>query len=117
MKSKFLQLMLIVWALTVSFAANAAEEIKNGSDANVYGHVIDKKTGEHLPYVVIQVKGTTIATTTDDTGHYFLKKPAEWHLYYRGFLCWLQEAGVESSGKKKHYPRTELPTGDRRRGS
>lgn len=73
MKSKFLQLMLIVWALTVSFAANAAEEIKNGSDANVYGHVIDKKTGEHLPYVVIQVKGTTIATTTDDTGHYFLK--------------------------------------------
>ena len=99
MKSKIFQLMLLLGALTVSFAAHAAdannknnvkddngcvassvnnnaEETKN-TDANVYGHVKDAKTGEHLPYVLVQLKGTTIATTTDKTGHYFLKNLPE----------------------------------------
>ena len=99
MKSKIFQLMLLFGALTVSFAAHAAdvnnknnvkddngcvassvnnnaEETKN-TDANVYGHVKDAKTGEHLPYVLVQLKGTTIATTTDKTGHYFLKNLPE----------------------------------------
>lgn len=48
------------------------------SDANIGGHVIDSSTGEHIPFVTISVKGTTMATTTDETGHYFLKNlPAE----------------------------------------
>ena len=42
-------------------------------DAHLVGHVIDEKTGEHLPYVNIQLKGTDIGTVTDETGHYFLK--------------------------------------------
>lgn len=42
------------------------------SDANIVGHVVDKHTQEHLPYIKIQLKGTTIATTTDATGHYHL---------------------------------------------
>jgi iron complex outermembrane receptor protein len=42
------------------------------SDANIYGHVLDAKTGEHLPFVNMLVKGTRIGTTTDATGHYFL---------------------------------------------
>jgi outer membrane receptor for ferrienterochelin and colicins len=42
-------------------------------DANINGHVIDAKTGEHLPYVTIALKGTTVGITTDATGHYFLK--------------------------------------------
>ena len=85
MKSKNLQLMLLLGALTVSFTAqaaeikdnNIAEEIAKSTDANVYGHVVDAKTGEHVPYVIIQVKGTTIATTTDMTGHFFLKNLPE----------------------------------------
>lgn len=102
MKSKNYQLMLLSGALTVSFAAQAAEvnnksfekdnneaiaaslnkendaeEIAKNTDANVYGHVIDTKTGEHLPYVIIQLKGTTIGTTTDKTGHFFLKNLPE----------------------------------------
>lgn len=102
MKSNNCQLMLLSGALTVSFAAHAAgvsnksivtddnrvatssvnksavtnEPVKN-TDANVYGHVKDAKTGEHLPYVVIQIKGTTIGTTTDKTGHFFLKNLPE----------------------------------------
>lgn len=81
--------MLLAGALTVSFAAQAAvvqdntrsenpiEETDKATDANLFGHVVDTKTGEHLPYVTIQLKGTTIGTTTDHTGHYFLKNLPE----------------------------------------
>ena len=44
-----------------------------GTDANVFGHVVDAKTHEHLPYVYVAVNGTTLETSTDATGHYFLK--------------------------------------------
>ena len=43
------------------------------SDANIVGHILDKNTKEHLPYITIALKGTTIGTVTDVTGHYFLK--------------------------------------------
>ena len=42
-------------------------------DAHLTGHVLDEKTGEHLPFVNVQVKGTNIGTVTDESGHYFLK--------------------------------------------
>lgn len=99
MKSKIYQLMLLSGALTVSFVAQAADvynkiivnddngrvvasvnnsgDEKKKTDANVYGHVKDAKTDEHLPYVIVQVKGTTIGTTTDNTGHFFLKNLPE----------------------------------------
>lgn len=89
MKSKNYQLMLLAGALTVSFAARATEardntsvvksveEKEKGTDANIYGHVVDAKSGEHVPYAIIHVKGTTIATTTDMTGHFFLKNLPE----------------------------------------
>lgn len=81
--------MLLAGALTVSFAARATEardntsvvksveENEKGTDANIYGHVVDTKSGEHVPYAIIHVKGTTIATTTDMTGHFFLKNLPE----------------------------------------
>lgn len=43
------------------------------SDAHVIGDVIDKKSGEHLAYITIQLVGTTVGVMTDGTGHYFLK--------------------------------------------
>lgn len=43
------------------------------SDANIAGHVIDAETGEHMPYYVIQIKDTRIATLTDGSGHYVLR--------------------------------------------
>ena len=42
-------------------------------DAHLTGHVLDEKTGEHLPFVNVQLKGTTIGTVTDESGHYLLK--------------------------------------------
>ncbi|MBO7652005.1 MAG: TonB-dependent receptor [Bacteroidales bacterium] len=44
----------------------------NKTDANVFGHVIDKQSGEHLPYINIMVKGTSIGTATDASGHFHL---------------------------------------------
>ena len=41
------------------------------------GHVLDKNTREHLPYISVVLKGTTIGVMTDASGHYFLKNLAE----------------------------------------
>lgn len=59
-------------------AAVSAENLtqnrnKRNTDANIYGHVVAASTGEHLPYVNIAVKGSTIGCASDATGHYFLK--------------------------------------------
>lgn len=47
------------------------------SDANIIGHILDKNTKEHLAYVTVALKGTTIGAVTDLTGHYFLKNLPE----------------------------------------
>ncbi|MCM1032967.1 MAG: TonB-dependent receptor [Odoribacter sp.] len=43
------------------------------TDANISGHVIDAETGEHMPYYLISLKDTKIATVTDGSGHYVLR--------------------------------------------
>ena len=68
MNIKYILLALLCLTATYSFA----EEPK-GTDANVFGHVLDKTSQQHLPYVTFQIKGTTIGTATDETGHYYLK--------------------------------------------
>ena len=42
------------------------------SDANLVGHVIDAMTGEHLPFVTIQLANTSIGAVSDASGHFFL---------------------------------------------
>lgn len=54
--------------ITQTYAQDA-----NQTDGNIYGHILDKTTQEHLPYVTLQIKGTSIGTATDETGHYYLK--------------------------------------------
>ncbi|MBO5808224.1 MAG: TonB-dependent receptor [Bacteroidales bacterium] len=49
----------------------------NDTDAHIHGHVIDKHTGEHLPYMVVMLKGTTIGVTTESTGHYMIRNVPE----------------------------------------
>lgn len=51
-------------AATVSFAQKAK------TDANIVGHVVSESI--HLPYANVSLKGTTIGTLTDETGHYQL---------------------------------------------
>ena len=64
---------ILISALSGHLHAQADGEISQKTDANIFGHVLDKQTGEHLPYVTIKLKGTTIGMTTDATGHYFLR--------------------------------------------
>ncbi len=53
-----------------------SEELKK-TDANIIGHVLDKKTKEHLSYITLSLRGTTVGTVTDATGHYYLKNLPE----------------------------------------
>lgn len=53
--------------------ASAAETPKRSTDANLFGHVVDRETHEHIPYASVAVVGTAFGTTTDASGHYFLK--------------------------------------------
>lgn len=42
-------------------------------DAHLTGHVLDERTGEHLSFVNVQLKGTNLGCVTDESGHYLLK--------------------------------------------
>ena len=41
-----------------------------GTDAMLFGDVKAKETGEHLPHATITVKGTTLKTKCDASGHF-----------------------------------------------
>jgi len=43
---------------------------KQSSDANIVGHVVCR--GQHIPFASVSLKGTTIGTSTDETGHFQL---------------------------------------------
>jgi iron complex outermembrane receptor protein len=67
----FILLMCLTAISIFSLIANP-EEQRPPTDANIFGHVIDAETGEHLPFVNLLIKGTRIGTITDATGHYIL---------------------------------------------
>jgi outer membrane receptor for ferrienterochelin and colicins len=61
-----------VYILTAIFLSSAPVIGQNRkSDTNIFGHVVDIN-GKHIPYATVAVEGTTIGTTTDETGHYQL---------------------------------------------
>lgn len=68
----YIYLLLFLTATFYAQAENITDK-KTKTDANLNGHVIDKNTGEHIPFFTVALKGTTIGTATDETGHYFLK--------------------------------------------
>ena len=58
-------------------AASDSPDQRKGTDANIFGHIVSPDGREHIPFVTISVKGTTIGTTADATGHYHLKNLPE----------------------------------------
>ncbi len=65
------RLLILLTVFTLSFSQILlAQKLK--TDANIFGHVICIDCDEHLSFATIHVKGTTIGTTTDETGHYQL---------------------------------------------
>lgn len=71
---KYIILLLLGLETSVCGAAPAG---LNPTDANIYGHVVDKHTREHLPFMTVALRGTTIGAATDATGHYFLRNLPE----------------------------------------
>lgn len=67
---KLITLCVCIITLTSGLFADNVNPPK--SDANFFGEVVDSKTGEHLPYAVVRIKGTTVGTTTDASGHYYI---------------------------------------------
>ena len=70
------RLCALLVVLCIYSSSTSATELKS-TDINIIGHVIDKETKEHLSYINILLKGTTIGTATDHSGHYYLKNLPE----------------------------------------
>jgi len=60
----------IIYILLVSFLSLVSTSVNAQTDANIFGDVQCK--GKHVPFATISIKGTTIGTATDATGHYSL---------------------------------------------
>lgn len=62
----------LVAALCIVLSAGA-----NNTDAHIYGHIIDSATGEHIPHIIVILKGTTIGVSSDNSGHYVMRNLPE----------------------------------------
>ncbi|MGM9780651.1 MAG: TonB-dependent receptor domain-containing protein [Candidatus Cryptobacteroides sp.] len=58
--------MLVVSASGLSYA-------QPKTDTSISGHVTDSRSGEHLPFITIMLKGTNIGTQTSSSGHYTMR--------------------------------------------
>ncbi len=63
---------LLIFFFAGTVAASSESEQRPRTDANVFGHVVDVTTGEHIPFINLIVEGTRIGTITDASGHYLL---------------------------------------------
>lgn len=61
---KIILMLLLIVASSVLYAQK--------TDSNIIGHVIDKNTGEHIPFATIILDGSTLGATSDETGHYMI---------------------------------------------
>ncbi|NLZ18871.1 MAG: TonB-dependent receptor [Bacteroidales bacterium] len=63
-------LLLVILSVLSCFCLSAQRTGK--TDANIFGHVVDAATGEHLPFAFVRIVEQNIGTAADSTGHYFL---------------------------------------------
>ncbi|MBQ3083447.1 MAG: carboxypeptidase-like regulatory domain-containing protein, partial [Alistipes sp.] len=59
--------------LTLLVASAVSAHNNRPTDAHLFGHVVESRTKNHVPYATIVLAGTTIGTTTDATGHFLIK--------------------------------------------
>ncbi|MDL2227855.1 TonB-dependent receptor [Odoribacter sp. OttesenSCG-928-L07] len=62
---------------TIILIINSLILFSQKSDAVLIGHVLDRETQEHLPFVSIAIKDTNIGTVSDETGHFYLPNVPE----------------------------------------
>ena len=81
LKSLYITVLFAAMHLAVFAGPDDTEpQRRKPSDANVHGHVIDARSGEHIPFATVSVEGTTIGVTADATGHFYLKNLPEGEL-------------------------------------
>lgn len=72
---------VVLYAQTQYIAEESIENVTarvRKTDTNVFGHAVDKNTSEHISFITIRVKGSTLGTATDATGHFNLRNlPAD----------------------------------------
>ncbi len=91
-----------VWGMESAAEETVAETTvrPKRTDANIVGHVKDRKTGDHLPHVTVSIAGTTLTTFTDATGHYFFKNlPVGEHtieVKYMGYRSMIRNVTVDN---------------------
>ncbi len=51
--------------------------ISKDTDSNIFGHILDAETKEHIAYATIAIKGTTIGCAANSTGHYIINNTPE----------------------------------------
>lgn len=74
-RKQFFKLMFALcatFALSIPIGVRAENEVKEKTDANIKGSVVDSKTQQPLSHASVLVVGTVITTTTDAEGHYAL---------------------------------------------
>ncbi len=66
--------LFVFFAIIFIYSGNANGHVSSihHTDANVFGHVVSKEDGEHIPFINVLIEGTRIGTVTDATGHYML---------------------------------------------
>lgn len=66
-----------VFVMLCSLLFSSAAMANTPTDAHIAGHVLDAHTQEHLSFVNVQIKGTSMGCLTDESGHYYLKNLPE----------------------------------------
>ena len=74
-----------IWVLVIALSIPWSVFSQKKTDANIVGDVKCKRTSS---FYSGYPKGTTIGTTTDATGHYFLKNLPE-EIYFSSLWAWL----------------------------
>ena len=60
-------------AVVLALSASGLSHAQTNTDTSISGHVTDARTGEHLPFITIMLKGTNIGAQTSASGHYVLR--------------------------------------------
>ena len=86
---------ILLFAVFILMPLFAEASERRHPEASVHGHVIDRNTGEHVPFLVVSLKGTTVGTSTGDTGHYFLE-----HLPQGTFMLQVSGVGYKTASQE-----------------
>lgn len=91
-------------AILLSVIASVYAQKKPKTDANLIGHVTSQ--GVHIPFATVSVKGTTIGSTTDESGHYqLIHLPVGTHTFVAQTLGYrpMEVVLTMTAGETKEY--------------